>query len=105
MALLQSQLEGQLGQRKDIRVCQVCGRAAPPGTAHWLDKPHRYYPDINVIRCPEHWSEWALRHTVTGRTKTMRERMRVALLQPVNAFPPHLDPFPLLAREEVPGGI
>jgi NAD-dependent dihydropyrimidine dehydrogenase PreA subunit len=82
-------------------VCQVCGRACPRGSAgseHWLDEPHRTEFYLNVVRCPMHWSEWALRNTKAGRTKAMRERMAVALAQPVPAIPAWLDPFPTTNR-------
>lgn len=84
----------------DVSVCQVCGHVAPRGTAHWLDEPHRELRGIRVIRCPEHWSEWALRITRTGRTKKQRQRMAEALKQPKSPFPPYLDPYPYTQRKE-----
>lgn len=77
-------------------VCQFCGRTTHRDDAeHWLNEPHRFNPELSVVRCPEHWSEWALRHTKAGRTTQMRERMRVALAQPKPPIPAWLDPFPL----------
>ena len=81
-------------------VCQVCGRTTQAKAAdeHWLNEPHRFVSGIRVVRCPQHWSEWALRNTKAGRTKEMRERARAAAAQPAPAFPPHLDPFPTTNR-------
>jgi hypothetical protein len=84
--------------------CQVCGRVVPRSDSrHWLDQPHRNYPwepDMRVVRCPEHWSEWALRHTVEGRTKKNRAAMRKALAEPVPTMPPYLGPFPTMERTD-----
>lgn len=83
-------------------VCQVCGRTvhASENTEHWLNEPHRSDFWLNVVRCPRHWSEWALRNSKAGRTKDMRERMRVASLQPEPAIPAWLDPFPIRDEEK-----
>lgn len=76
-------------------VCQYCGRTTRRDQAKfWLDEPHRLDPMVHVVRCPQHWSEWALRNTKAGRTNAMRERMREALQQPAPTFPAYLDPFP-----------
>lgn len=83
-------------------VCQVCGRTCPRETASefWLNEPHRFDFWLNVVRCPRHWSEWALRHTKAGRTTEMRRRMAEALSQPEPAIPAWLDPFPINNKEE-----
>ena len=78
-------------------VCQVCGRVTQRDSRdakHWLNEPHRSAYWVNVVRCPQHWSEWALRHTQKGRTKDMRARMKIALAQPAPVIPPLLSPFP-----------
>lgn len=79
-------------------VCQVCGRTVRAGASEacqWLNEPHRLDPAIHVVRCPQHWSEWALRNTKAGRTKVMRARMKEAAQQPEPAFPAWLEPFPI----------
>lgn len=81
-------------------VCQFCGRAAPRlAVDHWLDEDHRTRPGLRVVRCPQHWSEWALRHTKVGRTSEMRARMAEALKQPAPLIPVHLEPFPTMERK------
>ena len=88
-------------QFKTWLVCQVCGRAVPrENSVGWLAQPHKNRPGIEVVRCPEHWSEWALRHTVEGRTKKNRAAMQVALAMPIPPIPPHVQPFPTKDREE-----
>lgn len=88
------------GQFHTWLVCQFCGRAAPRDDAMgWLDQPHRDRFDVRVVRCPEHWSEWSLRHTREGRTKNNRKRMFEALAMPVPAMPPHVEPFPIMEQE------
>jgi hypothetical protein len=87
-------------QFKTFMVCQVCGRATPvEQSAGWLSQPHRDRWDVNVTRCPQHWSEWALRHTREGRTKENRRRMAEALAMPVPEFPIFLQPFPTREQE------
>ena len=83
-------------------VGQVCGRTVAKGTPaaeHWLDEPHRFNYRVHVVRCPQHWSEWALRNSEAGRTKVMRDRMKEALAQPEPAFPAYLDPFPVTNKQ------
>lgn len=88
-------------QFKTWLVCQFCGRTAPADDApYWLNQPHRDRWDIRVIRCPQHWSEWALRHTRDGRTGENRKAMAEALSQPVPAFPAHASPFPTRERDD-----
>ena len=82
-------------------VCQLCGRATSlDASEHWLNQPHRDRWDVRVVRCPQHWSEWALRHTREGRTKENREAMAEALFQPVPVIPPHVSPFPIRERDD-----
>lgn len=82
-------------------VCQFCGRTTMrAGAKFWLNEPHRFDDSVYVVRCPEHWSEWALRHTKAGRTEEMRARMREALSQPSPSIPPWLDPFPMMNHFE-----
>lgn len=88
-------------QFKTWVVCQVCGRTAPADEApHWLNQPHRERWDIRIVRCPQHWSEWALRHTREGRTNANRAAMAEALAQPAPVFPPYASPFPLRERDD-----
>lgn len=52
---------GEVEQSKSWLVCQVCGRIAPDeDSIGWLNQPHRGRGDIQVIRCPQHWSERAV---------------------------------------------
>ena len=88
-------------QFKTWLVCQVCGRVTTPEDSDfWLNQPHRSRWDIRVVRCPEHWSEWALRHTREGRTNDNRKRMQEALAQPAPTIPVHASPFPLRDRDD-----
>ena len=81
--------------------CQFCGRLVLRRTARWwLDEPHRTMPGVRVVRCPEHWSEWALRNTKAGRTKAMRLRMAKAKARPVPPIPAYLGPFPIKEKWE-----
>lgn len=76
-------------------VCQYCGAVTDRDNApYWLIQPHRSDREIDIVRCPQHWSEWALRHTKEGRTKQNRQRMQEALQQPAPTIPAHLSPFP-----------
>lgn len=81
-------------QMQEWRVCQVCGRliAASRATDDWLVQPHRENPRLTVVRCPEHWSEWALRQTANGRTVVM-----LAKMQALRDNPPTLSPVALFA--------
>lgn len=57
-------------------VCQVCGRCVERGTDDdWLDSPWKKDPAYRVVRCPKHWSEWALRNSEAGRTNENRLRL------------------------------
>lgn len=89
-------------QFKTWLVCQVCGRSAPKDTPHWFSSPHRTYPGAQVVRCPQHWSEWALRNSQAGRTNEMRRRKREALAQPTVEFPVRLEPFPTKEVGDLP---
>lgn len=82
-------------------VCQVCGRAvARTDTEGWLDQPHRDVLGLRVQRCPQHISEWALRHTREGRTKTNREMAARGRELPVPPIPPSVSPFPTREKED-----
>lgn len=82
-------------------VCQFCGATTTPDNAeHWLNQPHRERWDIRVVRCPQHWSEWALRHTREGRTKENRKRMTEALQQEPPVIPSSASPFPTKERDD-----
>lgn len=83
------------------RVCQVCGLATPADHVEgWLVSPHRTRREITVVRCPQHWSEWALRNCRDGRTKVMRQKAREAAQMPAPPIPAHLSPFPTQERKE-----
>lgn len=83
------------------RVCQVCGLAAASDAVQgWLVSPHRKQAGVIVVRCPQHWSEWALRNCQEGRTKVMREQMRQAAQMNPPVIPAYLSPFPTTDREE-----
>lgn len=59
-------------------VCQKCGRVARRGTIHWLDLPDIGGGGYRVVRCPMHWTEWAIRNTALRRTDDGRRRMKLA---------------------------
>lgn len=81
--------------------CQVCGRASRRQDAkQWLVSPHRSRPGLEIVRCPQHWSEWALRNSKAGRTKVMRQRMAEALALPVPPIPAWLGPTPIGEPDE-----
>ena len=87
-------------QLQTVRVCQVCGLATARDQADdWLVSPHRTDLNITIVRCPEHWSEWALRQCRDGRTRVMRDRMKQALALPVPVMPASLSPFPTTERD------
>lgn len=89
-------------QRQTLRVCQFCGRVTTREQIEgWLVSPHKSDLNITVVRCPQHWSEWALRHCRDGRTRVMRDRMKEALAMPVPAIPSSLSPFPIREKEDV----
>jgi len=51
-------------------VCQICGKVIPRGTGEdWIDSDSLQYPDVRIVRCPQHWSERALRKSSMGRTR------------------------------------
>lgn len=85
--------DGRSSQYADRIVCQVCGRSALLGTPHWLNQPHRDFWDIQVQRCPRHWTDWALRNTREGRTNNNRALMAEALQQPVSEAHPYIEPW------------
>lgn len=88
-------IEGLTPQRPDVLICQVCGRTGTPGEAHWLNQPHKDILGLNVQRCPQHWTDWALRNTRDGRTNENRAAMREALAQPVPTVHPYVEPYSL----------
>lgn len=56
-------------QYEHWNVCQVCGRTEQRAMCvDWLDSPLKKDPRYRVVRCPKHWSEWALRSCEAGRT-------------------------------------
>jgi hypothetical protein len=88
-------------QFKTWVVCQFCGRSVSKDDAEgWLDQPHRDMIGLRVQRCPQHISEWALRHTREGRTKANRELARKGREEPAPPIPPSASPFPMREREE-----
>lgn len=96
-------------QMQHWSVCQICGRVTPRGTGKdWIDAPLRYRkpgdqgrgfhgeydPHYRIVRCPLHWSEWALRNSI-GRTNANRKRMAELKANPPVLPPPHIEPFPM----------
>ena len=82
-------------------VCQKCARVVLRGHPDWIDAPMLTRTGeldprgLRVVRCPLHWSEWALRISV-GRTDENRQKMaelkkKYAYLQETTQN----DPFPL----------
>ena len=80
-------------QRSDWILCQICGRSALPGSKHWLNQPHREIFAFSVQRCPQHWTDWALRNTVEGRTDRNRAMMHDAREQKAPTIHPYLEPW------------
>jgi hypothetical protein len=77
-------------------VCQFCGRTTSVDEAEgWLNQPHRHERGLRIVRCPQHISEWALRHTEEGRTLANRELAEKGRMMPVPIIPPYASPFPL----------
>lgn len=90
-----------MDQFKTWLVCQFCGRADPRANPEgWLDQPHRDVLGLRVQRCPQHISEWALRHTREGRTKANRELAAKGRTMPVPPIPPSASPFPMREKED-----
>lgn len=88
-------------QFKTWLTCQICGRVVGiQDSDHWLNQPHRTKRKINVVRCPEHWSEWALRNTKDGRTNANREAMKAAKLLPPAMLPPYASPYPTREQDD-----
>lgn len=82
------------------RVCMICGMATSRDDAEgWLVSPHKKDMNVTIVRCPQHWSEWALRNCKAGRTRVMRDRMKEALAMPAPTIPPALQPFPTREKE------
>lgn len=79
--------------------CQICGRTVARGHPDWIDAPLRNDDrGLRVVRCPMHWSEWALRNSI-GRTNANREKMRELkgryLGLPMTSNP-MIEPFPVV---------
>lgn len=62
-------------QYEHWNVCQRCGRIAPRHTEDWLEGPWVKDERYRVVRCPKHWSEWALR--MSGNGRSFDQRLRV----------------------------
>lgn len=83
-------------QMKVWAVCQLCGEATLRRKAKgWLISPYRKELTIDIIRCPRHISEWALRQCIAGRTKEMRKMMAEGRKQPAPPIKPINSPMPL----------
>lgn len=81
----------------EVLICQACGRASDAravGADDWLVSSHRYRHGTFIIRCPQHISEWAMRHTLEGRTKEARDKASRGRQVPIP---------PLAGLEPVPG--
>lgn len=88
-------------QFKTWLVCQFCGRTVARDSAEgWLNQPHKDVLGLQVVRCPQHISEWALRHTREGRTKANRELAKQGRDLPVPPIPPSASPFPITEKED-----
>ena len=79
-----------------VYVCQarMCRRIDTPRFfVHkwWLIAPRRDNPNYLVIRCPEHYTSWALRQTIYGRLEALEKhaaRARKLKLPPVTGLEP-----------------
>lgn len=98
-------------QLKDWACCQACGltvhRSQATPEDGWLVSPHRRYGakyGIDIVRCPRHISEWALRESVAGRTKFWRQKMEEGKKLPPPAVPPELSPMPMFDADDLPSG-
>lgn len=88
-------------------VCQICGRFTRRGHPDWIDAylaDENGEPDgsgLRVVRCPQHWSVWALRISTMGRWKYHVRRIE-QLREQYKDLPPvsMLDPFPLAEAED-----
>ena len=89
-------------------VCQECGRSTPyrsdNAQLQWWLIANREGGGL-VIACPQHISEWRLRISTIGRTKTTREWAARAKAQDKPPPKPMAEPFPTnnkpLTPEEV----
>ena len=87
-------------QFKNFSVCQICGRWTKRGDPEWIDAPRRDGTGRRVVRCPLHWSEWALRWSI-GRTTENRRKMReLAEKYKGLSDPEWYEPFPILDVED-----
>lgn len=95
-----------MSQMQNWCVCQMCGRTLERDEAisdGWLVDTYRLKPDLDIVRCYRHISEWALRMTTTGRTNARRQMMRDGkareLADPDGPIHPYNEPFPLTDGE------
>lgn len=85
-------------QYQNWSVCQICGRIVKRGTDDdWLDEPWMYDPDFRVVRCPKHWSQWALRNTTIGRRRDLQEKIHRLRREYADwpDIPPFIPPYPI----------
>lgn len=94
-------------QLKNWAVCQICGltvsRTQATPDDGWLVSPYRWDADLDIIRCPRHISEWALRESEAGRTKFWRQKMAEGKETEEPPIPPWLTPIPI--NDEPPPGV
>lgn len=92
-------------------MCQVCGRVISAKRAlkrenDWFVAPMRDDPSFTIIRCPDHWSAWALRISVVGRKQPWLDRMAEVERNRQNRpwVDPRLEPFPIhdVPEDDVP---
>lgn len=62
----------------------------------WLVSVYRVNPDLKIIRCFRHWSEWAMRMSVHGRTVEGRQKMVAGRERAAGEvrMNPYAEPFP-----------
>lgn len=88
----------------DVLCCQKCGRITPDSHSareDWLVDLYRPDQTMLMVRCPEHITEWAMRHTLQGRTRQNRERARRGRSpadSPVDLGRVGLEPMPIRTR-------
>jgi nitrite reductase/ring-hydroxylating ferredoxin subunit len=85
-------------QNTAVSVCQVCGRVAMRDTPDWLDSTWLKDRNYRVVRCPKHWSEWALRNSEAGRTNANRYKL-YELREKYGHWTEEVPVFPLGAME------
>ena len=83
-------------------VCQVCGRVISTTAARddgWL--VGKWHNGVRVVRCYEHWSDWAMRQSGLGRTASNRRKAAAGKLRAEAEhvkISPIYEPFPLEDR-------